>query len=162
MALCLPFKEVSTSLRKRFHGLPSLLKRPLWRRLLILGIVLGSYPAFVLVYTWSFVLASELPGGKNGPLDAYRHALASSVVSYTLGESAVDLVTLLMEAKGRDSNLMDRHNNRVGSRIGSQVKTFSELEPAIRQAVSIGAMNAADPQQITWLPEKKWRKARWW
>lgn len=137
-------------------------KRKPWRRLLVLGVILSIYPAFVLIYTWSFVFTSDLQGGKHGPLDAYRHALASSVVSYTLGEPAVDLVTRLFESSGKDSNAMDRHNNQIGAGIGARSKSFSELEPAVRQAVLNGAVDASDSEQITWLPEKRWRDGRIW
>jgi len=130
--------------------------------LFALGLLLSAYPVFVLVYTWSCVFKSDLQGGRNGPLDAYRHALASSVVSYTLGESAVNLVTNLFESKGKDSNTMDSHNNRIGASIGTSAKSFRELEPSVRQAVLNGAVDASVSNQITWLPEKKWRDGRVW
>ena len=68
--------------------------------------ILSIYPLFVLIYTWTFVFRSDLRGGRHGPLDAYRHALASAVVSYTLNQSVVDLVNRVMEAKGKTSNTM--------------------------------------------------------
>ena len=132
------------------------------RRVGILFLLAGLYPAFVLAFTWSHVLRSDFEGGGNGPLDAYRHALASSIVSYTLGESAVDLVSTIFESDGKDSNAMDRHNNRIGARIGSECDGWRELEPRVRQAVAEGMVNSADSQQITWLPEKRWRNDRWW
>lgn len=125
-----------------------------------LALVLGIYPLSVLGYVWAHVIRSDLEGGRNGPLDAYRHALASSVVAYTLDERAVDLVTRVMESGNRNSNKMDIHNNRIGARIGAQAKSFGELEPAVRSAVSAGAIRSADTNQITWLPEKSWRD-RW-
>lgn len=135
-------------------------KRSALRGFFALGVFLSAYPAFVLGYTWTYVFRSEFHGGRHGPLDAYRHALASSVVSYTLGESSVNLVTNLFESRGKDSNTMDSHNNRVGAGIGSRAKSFHELEPLVRQSVLNGTVGATDPNQITWLPEKKWRSAR--
>lgn len=127
-----------------------------------LALVLSIYPLFVLVYTWSCVLGSHLEGGRHGPCDAYRHALASAVVSYTLGERAVAITTTVMESRGRDSNKMDEHNNRIGARIGANSKSFHELEPSVRQAVLNGTVNSTDPHQVTWLPSAKWRKGRLW
>ena len=137
------------------------------KRKLLLGIggailLLGVYPAFVLGYAGGHVFGSDFRGGRNGPLDAYRHALASSVVSYTLNESAVDLITVLFESKGKTSNRMDGHNNRIGARLGAHADSFRDLEPAVRQLVSNGAVDAVNPDQITWLPENKWRDGWIW
>ena len=136
--------------------------RKLLRKVGALAILLGVYPAFVLGYTWGCVLRSDLRGGRHGPLDAYRHALASSVVAYTLNEAAVDLITGLFEAKGKASNRMDGHNNRIGARLGAHADSFRDLEPAVRQAVGNGAVDAADRDQITWLPENRWRDGWIW
>jgi hypothetical protein len=127
-----------------------------------LALVLCAYPAFVLGYTWSCVFKSDFQGGRHGPLDAYRHALASSVVSYTLGRSAVDLVTTLCESGGRRSNRMDSHNNRIGATIGLRSRSFFDLEPSVRRFVLKGTVNSTNTDQITWLPEKEWRNARIW
>jgi hypothetical protein len=137
------------------------------KRKIILGVsvvvgVLSIYPLFVLTYTWSQVFRSDLVGGRHGPLDAYRHALASAVVSYTLDRRAVDVVTRLMEAKGKDSNKMDSQNNRIGARIGAEAKSFHELEPAVRKLVTNGTINSTNLNQITWLPNEKWRDGRIW
>lgn len=128
----------------------------------VLALFLSLYPAFVLCYTWIHVFKSDLRGGRHGPLDAYRHALASSVVAYTLGEPTVNVITRLFESSGRDSNQMDGHNNRIGARIGVQSQSFFDLEPSVRQCVLSGAVDSADMDQITWLPEKQWRDGRIW
>ena len=135
------------------------------KRLLCAGLVallLAAYPLFVLVYTLGHVCVSKLPGGRNGPLDAYRHALASAVVSYTLGDWAVGLATRTMEGKARLASGMDRHNNAIGAAIGARAASFSEIEPAVEKAVLGGAVNAPGPDQITWLPKTRWRKGRLW
>ena len=124
--------------------------------------IVGIYPFFVLVYTWTCVFRSDLEGGRHGPLDAYRHALASAVVSYTLNERAVVFVSHLMESRKKESTRMDRHNNLIGARIGAAATSFHELEPAVLRSVSTGAANSEDADQITWLPEKKWRDGRIW
>ena len=136
-------------------------KKRRWKRGALV-LVLSIYPLFVLLYVWSYVFRSDLDGGRNGPLDAYRHTLASSVVAYTLDERVVDLVTRLMESGNKNSNKMDIHNNRIGAQIGAQAQSFLELEPAVRRAVLDGAINSPQANQITWLPEKSWRDSRFW
>jgi hypothetical protein len=131
-------------------------------RLAALVLFLSIYPLCVLIYTWSCVFRSDLEGGRNGPLDAYRHALASAVVSYTLDKRAVDLITRVMESRGKISNKMDIHNNRIGSQIGASSNSFGELEPAVRKSVLNGAANSPDTNQITWLPKERWRNGRIW
>lgn len=137
-------------------------KRKLLWRFCALTAVLSAYPLCVLAFTWSHVLSSDLKGGRHGQLDAYRHALASATVSHTLGEWAVDLVTGVFEWDDKDSNKMDRHNNRIGAGIGSGVESFREIEPAVLQSVRKGAVNAIDINQITWLPADKWREGSLW
>jgi hypothetical protein len=137
-------------------------KRHWLRRLAALAVVLGAYPVFVLGYTWSCVFRSDFEGGRHGPLDAYRHALASAVVSYTLDHRAVNLVTAVYESQGKDSNHMDSHNNRIGARIGRESTSFAELEPSVRRHVQAGATDSSDPDQIMWLPREKWRDSRLW
>ena len=45
-------------------------------------VVLAVYPAGLLGYVWYHCWSTGLEGGKNGPLDAYRHALSSAMVAY--------------------------------------------------------------------------------
>lgn len=137
-------------------------KRKTSRRLYALAALLSIYPVSVLVFTWSHVSRSDLEGGRHGQLDAYRHALASATVSHTLGEWAVDLVTCIFEWNDKQSNEMDRHNNRIGASIGSNVKSFREIEPAVRRAVLNGTVDSDDLDQITWLSSNKWRDGRFW
>ncbi|RQO45949.1 hypothetical protein DBV14_23175 [Variovorax sp. KBW07] len=124
--------------------------------------LIASYPAFVLGYTGAHVVQSELPGGKNGPLDAYRHTLASAVVAYTLSPVAVYWTTRVMESGDKDANRMDRHNNRIGAAIGAQAVRFDEIEPSVLAHVLQGSVGANDSQMTTWLPASDWRAARFW
>jgi hypothetical protein len=117
----------------------------------------SAYAAFVLGYTWSHVAHSSLPGGRYGPLDAYRHTLASAAVAFTLSPRAVDLTTWFMERRDDDTNLMDRRNNQIGAAIGVHARSFSAIEPAVRAEVSRGAVNARDAIQLT-----PWRASRFW
>jgi hypothetical protein len=137
------------------------------RSKLVLGIVvavvlLAAYPAFVLGYTWSHVARAKLPGGRNGPLDAYRHTLASAVVAYSLSPRAVEWTSRVMERGGTPSNSMDRHNNRIGVGIGVRARSFGEIEPSVRGMVKSGTVDAPGPDQVTWLPPKHWHRATMW
>jgi hypothetical protein len=137
-------------------------KRKLLRRLCVLSALLSVYPICVLVFTWSHVLSSDFEGGRHGPLDAYRHALASAVVSYTSGEWAVTVATSVLEWNDKDSNKMDRHNNRIGAMIGSRVESFRDIEPIVRKAVLNGEVGTTEVNHITWLAESEWRDGRLW
>jgi hypothetical protein len=131
-------------------------------RIVAAVVLVSAYPAFVLGYTWSHVAGSSLPGGRHGPLDAYRHTLASAVVAFTLSPRVVECVTRVMERGGNDANLMDRHNNQIGVAIGLRARSFSELEPAVQAQVVRGAVNTRDAVQVTWLPPERWRKSVLW
>ena len=137
-------------------------RRKLLIRISVFAALLGIYPLCVILFTWSNVLRSDFKGGRHGQLDAYRHVLASATVSYTLGEWAVNLVTRVFESNNKDSNRMDRHNNVIGGKIGSTVRSFRELEPAVQQSVMKGRTDATEPKQITWLPMAKWRDGNFW
>ncbi|SDQ54070.1 hypothetical protein SAMN05428982_1502 [Pseudoxanthomonas sp. CF385] len=141
---------------------PSKRKRPWLRRLVLLALVLAVYPAFVLIYTWSHVLQSPLPGGRHGPLDAYRHTLASAVVAYTLDARAIDLVNGVMERRGKRANAMDIHNNLLGAAIGSRAARFSDIEPLVARSVAAGQIDASSPDQTTWLPQDDWKEGFAW
>ena len=125
-------------------------------------ILITSYPLFVFIYTLSHVAVSDLEGGRHGPLDAYRHTLASAVVAYTLDARAVDFVTSLMEGGLKDSNTMDRRNNKIGAEIGSQANSFSEIEAIVHDKVLDGGVNTTTEDKITWLPKEKWRNNWAW
>ncbi len=130
---------------------------------LILSLVLLTiYPAFVLSYVWRECFFSDFQGGKSGQLDAYRHTLASAVVTYTSSPKVVDIVTVCMEGKGRADNLMDRHNNLIGAKIGLTAKSFSQIHTLVRQQVSKGTENAIENSQITWLARPYWGKSLFW
>lgn len=137
-------------------------KRILLRKSCALVALAGVYPVCILGFTWSHVLRSDFEGGRHGPLDAYRHALASAVVSYTVGEWAVTITTIVFEWGDKNSNKMDRHNNRLGAAIGSRAESFSGIEPAVRGAVLNGAIGTTEKNQITWLPESRWEDGRFW
>lgn len=131
-----------------------------WRRLFVVAVVLGAYPAFVMVATYSQFFAAGLPGGRNGPADAYRHSLASAIVAYTSSPRCVDLVTAVMERDGRGNaaRAMDAHNNRLGARIGAAADSWTAMQQAVLAAVNEGAIDARSPDQITWLAPDAWQE----
>jgi hypothetical protein len=134
--------------------------RRFWRRLLIVGVLLGLYPAFVMTSTYSRFFEADLPGGRNGPADAYRHSLASAIVAYTLSPRCVDWVTAVMErgGEGNAARAMDAHNNRLGARIGATAGSWNTMQQAVLAAVRNGAIDAGSPEQITWLAPSAWQE----
>jgi hypothetical protein len=120
----------------------------------------GAYPAFVLGATYWHFFQADLPGGRNGPADAYRHSLASAIVAYTLSPRCVDWVTAVMErgGAGNPSRAMDAHNNRLGARIGATAASWNAMQQAVLAAVEHGAIDTRSPDKITWLAPGAWRE----
>ena len=136
------------------------LRRRRWRLRVFLALaLLAAYPACVMVAVYSQWLGSGLPGGRNGPADAYRHSLASAIVAYTLSPLCVDGVTAVMErgGDGNASRAMDAHNNRIGARLGAIAPDWTAMQREVRAAVDQGAIDARSPEQITWLAPSAWR-----
>ena len=136
------------------------MKRP-GRRLRLVaatGLVLAAYPAFVLGTVYAQWFRADLPGGRNGPSDAYRHSLASATVAYTTSPRLVALVTRVMERDGQGSPMrrMDAHNNAIGARIGASAESWGQMQAEVLRAVQAGDINATDEDQITWLPSEWW------
>ncbi|TBV76254.1 DUF6973 domain-containing protein [Pseudoxanthomonas winnipegensis] len=136
--------------------------RPIWRRwrlLVVAAIGLAAYPTFVMASVYAYYTAAGLPGGRNGPADAYRHSLASATVAYTLSPRCVDWVTHVMEHDGVGSaaRAMDAHNNRIGASIGAAAHSWTAMHDAVRDAVEAGAIDAPSAQQITWLAPSAWQ-----
>jgi hypothetical protein len=122
-------------------------------------LVLAAYPAFVLGTVYAHWFGANLPGGRNGPSDAYRHTLASATVAYTTSPRLVAWVTRVMEDDGHGSAMrwMDAHNNRIGARIGTEADSWNQMQARVRAAIDAGAIGATDESQITWLPRERWQ-----
>ncbi len=131
-----------------------------WRRWCLVLALLVAYPVFVLVAVYTQFFAAGLPGGRNGPADAYRHSLASAIVAYTLSPRCVDWVTAVMErgGQGNASRAMDAHNNRIGARIGAESGSWTSMQQAVLAAVNNGAIDATSPEQITWRAPHAWQE----
>lgn len=138
-----------TSSKRRFGGAV----------LALVGLA-AAYPCFVLGSVYAHWLQADLPGGRNGPADAYRHSLASATVAYTGSAAWVDWVTRAMEGDGLDSDMhaMDAHNNRIGARIGARATSWNQMQRDVRIAVHAGTVDATDPDRITWLPRERWQE----
>jgi hypothetical protein len=142
-------------------------RRRWWRRCLFALVVPAAYPAFVLGTVYVATSRSELPGGRHGPKDAYRHALASATVAYTGSPRWVDWVTVVMERGGRGdaARAMDARNNRIGARIGAAAASWNEMNAAVLRAVQAGGEAVEDEgteeDRITWLPRERWQD-RWY
>ena len=137
------------------------------KKYLLLAILLPIiYGALVLSFVWWHCYTSNLNGGRNGQLDAYRHTLAGAVVSYTSSPKIVTLVSLIMERKNLRANIMDKHNNAIGAQIGARISnradSLKELESDVKMRVLQGAVNTPNSAQITWLPAQYWREILWW
>ncbi|MCY7355079.1 MAG: hypothetical protein LH470_08405 [Lysobacter sp.] len=132
-------------------------KRLRW--LLLAVMVLAAYPIFVFASVYSHWFAADLPGGLNGPADAYRHSLASATVAYTGSAHWVEWVTAVMErdGKGSEARAMDAHNNRIGARIGHDANSWEDMQDTVLHAVRSGRVHADDFNQITWLPPERWQ-----
>lgn len=138
-------------------------RRRWWRRCLLALVVLAAYPAFVLGTVYVATSRSDLPGGRHGPKDAYRHTLASATVAFTGSPRWVDWVTAVMERGGRGdaARAMDARNNRIGARIGAGAASWNEMNAAVLQAVQAGGVAVEDEDRITWLPRERWQD-RWY
>jgi hypothetical protein len=130
------------------------------RRVIVVGALLGAYPVFVLGAVYAKCLGSDLPGGRDGPGDAYRHTLASAIVAYTSSPRCVDWVTRVMErdSDGRPEHAMDAHNNRIGAQIGASATSWTSMQQAVLAAIHNGTVDARSPDQITWRAPDAWRE----
>jgi hypothetical protein len=132
-----------------------------WLRRGIIAICIAAlYPVFVLASVYAATSQSDLPGGRHGPRDAYRHSLASATVAYTGSQRWVEWVTAVMENNGRGdaTRAMDAHNNLLGARIGAEAKSLSDMRASILAAVSAGGVDVQDEDRITWLSPERWQE----
>lgn len=129
------------------------------RRWFVFAALAGAYPAFVLGTVYATTLRSDLPGGRHGPKDAYRHSLASATVAYTGSPRWVEWVTAVMEDGGRGdaARAMDAHNNRLGARIGARADSWTQMRADVLAAVQAGGAMVEDDDRITWLPPERWQ-----
>ena len=130
-----------------------------WRSAAVAMLLVAAYPTFVLATVYTTTLRSDLPGGRHGPKDAYRHSLASAVVAYTGSPAWVRWATLVMEGDGHGdaARAMDIHNNRIGARIGAEAESWDAMHREVLAAVRAGGVDANEETRITWLPPERWQ-----
>lgn len=130
------------------------------RRPIAVAALLSLYPAFVVGTVYAATSRSDLPGGRHGPKDAYRHSLASAIVAHTGSPRWVEWVTAVMENDGHgdDARAMDAHNNLLGARIGAEADSWTQMQADVLAAVRAGAMTVESQDRITWLPPERWRE----
>ena len=120
------------------------------------------YSALVLVFVWWSCYNSQFHYGKNGPLDAYRHTLASAVVSYTSSPKIVTFATIIMERENKSANLMDIHNNAIGANIGQHAQSLTDIKAKVATQIAAGGINKIAPTQTTWLAAEYWHESLFW
>ncbi len=132
-------------------------------KFILILVLLGSfYSAFLLSFVWWHCYTSGLQHGKNGPLDAYRHTLASAVLAYSISPKVVYLASTIMENKNQPANLMDKHNNKIGAQIGAHSSSLKAINIAVTAKIAHGCVNAKSTTQTTWLPQQYWRERLFW
>lgn len=125
------------------------------KKLLISFIVLVILSPVVTVFIlYRYAMATGLPGRRGGPQDAFRHTYSTALTARYLSPKVVELVTKLSETDPDSPfDLMDIHNNRIGTNIGLGV---GDLREVVMEKINNGKINASDPDTITWLPENQW------
>lgn len=111
-------------------------------------------PVVVVFLLYRLAMATDLPGRRGGPQDAFRHTYSTALTARYLSPKVVELVTYLSE---RDSHShfdqMDIHNNKIGTKIGLDE---GDLYEVVMKKIKEGQINSKDQNTITWLPEDEW------
>lgn len=113
-------------------------------------------PFFMFIATMhGLAFNSGLSGYRGGPMDAFRHSLASAYVARYVGKWAVVTFTDFTERNHSSKyDVMDMHNNNVGVLIGTS--DTKDIYDEVKLRVSRGKINSQEAHVITWLPENKW------
>ena len=111
-------------------------------------------PVIVVFLLYRLAMATDLPGRRGGPQDAFRHTYSTALTARYLSPKVVELVTYLFE-RDSDSHFdqMDIHNNKIGTKIGLDK---GDLYEVVMKKVQEGQINSKDQNTITWLPEDEW------
>lgn len=118
---------------------------------LILAIIL---PIGTVIVLYRIAMATELPGRRGGPQDAFRHTFSTALTARYLSPKVVELVTFATERDlSSPFDRMDIHNNRIGTNIGLGEGPLYET---VMKKIKEGQVDATDVDIITWMPEKDW------
>lgn len=125
------------------------------KKILISLLVLIFISPLVVVFAlYRLAMATELPGRRGGPQDAFRHTYSTALTARYLSPVVVEFVTYICESDPTNHfDQMDIHNNKIGSRIGL---SEGDLYETVMKKIKAGQINATDNNVITWLPEDEW------
>jgi len=124
------------------------------KTLVYLFVLVFLSPIVTVVLLYRLAMATELPGRRGGPQDAFRHTYSTALTARYISPKAVELVTYLSEREPDSPfDQMDIHNNRIGTQIGLG---DGDLYERVWQKIKEGRINSKDKDVITWLPENQW------
>ncbi len=122
----------------------------------ILVLALVAVPFFFISYFYILAQRTGLEGRRGGPQDAFRHIYASAFTARYVSPRVVKLVTKISERNPHSvHDQMDRHNNRLGVRIGlSQVPN---LYQAVLDKVHHAQITPETEDHAQILEPRKWQ-----
>jgi len=126
------------------------------RKKILLSLIVLAFlsPIVTVVLLYRLAMATELPGRRGGPQDAFRHTYSTALTARYLSPKAVELVTYLSERDPSSPfDQMDIHNNRIGTHIGLG---NGDLHETVWQKIKAGQVDSKDKDIITWLPKNQW------
>jgi len=124
------------------------------KTLVYLFVLVFLSPIVTVVLLYRLAMATELPGRRGGPQDAFRHTYSTALTARYISPKAVELVTYLSEREPDSPfDQMDIHNNRIGTQIGLG---DGDLYERVWQKIKEGRIDSKDKDVITWLPENQW------
>jgi hypothetical protein len=126
------------------------------RKIFLLSLIVLAFlsPIITVVLLYRLAMATELPGRRGGPQDAFRHTYSTALTARYISPKAVELVTYLSEREPDSPfDQMDIHNNRIGTMIGLG---DGDLYETVWNKIKEGRVNSSDKDVITWLPENQW------
>lgn len=126
------------------------------RKKFLLSLIVLAFlsPVITVVLLYRLAMATELPGRRGGPQDAFRHTYSTALTARYISPKAVELVTYLSERDPHSPfDQMDIHNNRIGTQIGLG---DGDLYETVWAKIKEGRVNSSDKDVITWLPENQW------
>lgn len=126
------------------------------RKKVLLSLIILAFlsPVITVVLLYRLAMATELPGRRGGPQDAFRHTYSTALTARYISPKAVELVTYLSEREPDSPfDQMDIHNNRIGTNIGLG---DGDLYETVWKKIKEGRVNSSDKDVITWLPENQW------
>ena len=126
-----------------------------WKKYFLLICLLAlTLPLGAIFVLYRIAMATGLPGRGKGPQDAFRHTFSSALTSRYISPYAVTFVSYVCERNHKSpSDLMDIHNNKIGSKIGVE---DGPLYETVAKKVKEGRVNAIEDDVVTWLPESLW------